>query len=95
LTCHVTLRNIGIEGLERKLVEIGTAAVDGKERRGALAYGDKQILVSLVWHDNGLVLGSARVDVKTDEITLVPQSLAGARSPGVAITTDVMPIQRA
>src|SRR5450759_4862371 len=70
-------------------------AVDGKELRGALAHGDKEILVSLVGHGDGLVLGQAQVDVKTNEITVVPTLLAGRDLQGVVITVDAMHTQRA
>ena len=116
-TFYVTLRKIGIEGLERRIGEMGTKmeaenrpsqtlrgadggplrglAVDGKELRGALAHGDKEILVSLVGHGDGLVMGQARVDVKTNEITVVPTLLAGRDLRGVVITTDAMHTKRA
>ena len=69
-------------------------AVDGKELRGALAHGDKEILVSLAGHGDGLVLDQAKVDVKTNEITVVPQLLAGRDLQGVVVTTDAMHTQR-
>jgi predicted transposase YbfD/YdcC len=116
-TFYVTLRKIGVAGLERQLAEMGTAmeaadrssqtivgadgqplrglAADGKELRGALAHGDKEVLVSLAGHGDGLVLGQAKVDVKTNEITVVPQLLAGRDLHGVVITTDAMHTQRA
>ena len=116
-TFYVTLRNIGIEGLEHQIAAMGTkmeaenrssetlrgadggplrgVAVDGKELRGALAHGDKEILVSLVGHGDGLMLGQAQVDVKTNKITVVPQLLAGRDLQGVVITTDAMHTQRA
>jgi len=116
-TLYVTLRNIGVEGLERLLGEMGTAmeaenrpsetilgadgeplrglAADGKELRGALAHGDKEVLVSLAGHGDGLVLGQAKVDVKTNEITVVPQLLAGRDLEGVVVTTDALHTQRA
>lgn len=116
-TFYVTLRKIGIRGLERELGQMGTAmeaenrlsatimgadgqplrgwSVDGKELRGALAHGDKEILVSVAGHGDGLVLGQAKVDVKTNEITVVPPLLAGRDLQGVVITTDAMHTQRA
>jgi predicted transposase YbfD/YdcC len=116
-TFYVTLRNIGIEGLERQIGAMGTCmeaenrpsetlrgadgaplrglAVDGKELRGALAHGDREILVSLVGHGDGLVLGQAQVDVKTNEITVVPKLLVGRDLRGVVISSDAMHTQRA
>jgi len=116
-TFYVTLRQLGIAGLERQLAALGTAmeadnrpsetllgadgqplrgwAVDGKELRGALAHGAKEILVSLASHGDGLVLDQAKVDVKTNEITVVPQLLAGRDLHGVVLTTDAMHTQRA
>jgi hypothetical protein len=107
-TLYVTLRRIGIEGLERKIAEMGTAmerenrlseslpgadgsplrgmAVDGKDLRGARAHGNQTFLVSLVGHGDGLVLGQESVDVKTNEITVVPKLLAGRDLRGVVIT---------
>jgi predicted transposase YbfD/YdcC len=70
-------------------------AADGKELRGALAHGDKEVLVSLASHGDGLVLGQAKVDIKTNEITVVPQLLAGRDLRGVVITTDALHTQRA
>jgi predicted transposase YbfD/YdcC len=70
-------------------------AVDGKELRGALAHDDKEVLVSLASHGDGLVLGEAKVDIKTNEISVVPQLLAGRDLRGVVITTDAMHTQRA
>ncbi len=116
-TFYVTLREIGIEGLERQIGQMGTAmeaenrrsqtivgadghplrglAVDGKALRGALAHGDKEILVSLVGHGDGIVMGQAQVDVKTNEITVVPQLLVGRNLRDVVITMDAMHTQRA
>jgi predicted transposase YbfD/YdcC len=116
-TFYLTLRRIGIAGLEHHLGQMGTAmeaenrlsesitgadgqllrglAVDGKELRGALAHGDKEILVSLAGHGDGLVLGQAKVDVKTNEITVVPSLLAGRDLQGVVVTMDAMHTQRA
>jgi predicted transposase YbfD/YdcC len=70
-------------------------AVDGKELRGALAHGDKEILVSLAGHGDGLVLAQAKVEVKTNEITVVPQLLAGRDLRGVVISSDALHTQRA
>jgi predicted transposase YbfD/YdcC len=116
-TFYVTLRKIGIAGLERQVAEMGTAmetenrlsativgadgqrlrgwSVDGKELRGALAHGDKQLLVSLAGHGDGLVLDQAKVDIKTNEITVVPQLLADRDLRGVVVTSDAMHTQRA
>ncbi len=116
-TFYVTLRKIGVEGLERTLGEMGAAmeaenrlsetilgaagerlrglAADGKELRGALAHGDKEVLVSLAGHGDGLLLSQAKVDVKTNEISVVPQLLAGRDLQGVVVTTDALHTQRA
>ena len=63
--------------------------------RGIRADGDKEILVSVAGHGDGLVLGQAKVDIKTNEITVVPPLLAGRDLQGVVITTDAMHTQRA
>jgi len=116
-TFYLTLRRIGIAGLERKIAEMGTAmerenrlseslrgadgsllrglAVDGKDLRGARAHGNQTFLVSLVGHGDGLVLGQEAVDVKTNEITVVPKLLAGRDLRGVVITMDALLAQRA
>ena len=70
-------------------------AADGKELRGTLAHGDKELLVSLVGHGDGLVLAQAKVDIKTNEVTVVPQLLAGRDLHGVVITIDAMHTHRA
>jgi predicted transposase YbfD/YdcC len=116
-TFYMTLHTIGIEGLEGKIAEMGTAmekenrasetlrgadgaplrgmATDGKDLRGARAHGDQTFLVSLVGHGDGLVLGQERVDVKTNEITVVPKLLAGRDLRGVVVTMDALLAQRA
>ena len=116
-TFYVTLRRLGVEGLERKIAEMGTAmerenrlseslvgadgaplrgmAVDGKDLRGARAHGNQTFLVSLVGHGDGIVLGQEAVDVKTNEITVVPKLLAERDLRGVVITMDALLAQRA
>ncbi len=70
-------------------------AVDGKEVRGARAHGRRLFLVSRVRHGSGYVLGQAVVDVKTNEITVVPHLLAGLDLTGTVTTMDALLTQQA
>jgi predicted transposase YbfD/YdcC len=116
-TFYVTLRTIGITGLEQQIAALGSAmeqenrssetirgadgsplrglATDGKDLRGARAHGDQTFLVSLAGHGDGVVLGQERVDVKTNEITVVPKLLAGRDLRGIVVTMDALLAQRA
>ncbi len=116
-TFYVTLRHIGIAGLESRIAAMGTAmerenrasetlrgadgaalrglATDGKDLCGARAHGAQTFLVSLVGHDDGVVLGQECVDAKTNEITVVPTLLAGRDLQGVVVTMDALLAQRA
>jgi hypothetical protein len=69
-------------------------SVDGKAVRGASAYGPATFLVSLVRHDAAYVLGQTAVGRKTNEITAVPQLLAGRDLSGTVTTMDVLLTQR-
>lgn len=69
-------------------------AVDGKDVRGASAHGQHTFLVSLVRHETAYVLGQAAVDVKTNEITAVPNLLAGRDLSGTVTTMDALLTQR-
>lgn len=69
-------------------------AVDGKEVRGANAHGAQMHLISLVQQDSGLILGQQPVPAKTNEITAVPDLLAGRDLRGVVVTSDALLTQR-
>ncbi len=69
-------------------------AVDGKDVRGASAHGQHTFLVSLVRHTSAYVLGQAAVDIKTNEITVVPTLLAGRDLTGTVTTMDALLTQR-
>jgi predicted transposase YbfD/YdcC len=69
-------------------------AVDGKDVRGASAHGAHTFLVSLVRHDSAYVLGQQAVDVKTNEITVVPALLAGRDLTATVTTMDALLTQR-
>jgi predicted transposase YbfD/YdcC len=69
-------------------------AVDGKDVRGASAHGEHTFLVSLVRHDSAYVLGQQAVDVKTNEITVVPALLAGRDLTATITTMDALLTQR-
>jgi predicted transposase YbfD/YdcC len=70
-------------------------AVDGKDVRGASAHGQHTFLVSLVRHESAYVLRQAAVDVKTNEITVVPTLLADRDLTGTITTMDALLTQRA
>jgi len=70
-------------------------AIDGKELRGVRAHGQPLCLVSRVAHQSGIVLAQTAVDEKSNEITAVPQLLAGCDLTGVVITMDALLAQRA
>lgn len=69
-------------------------ALDGKELRGVRAHGQPLCLVSLVQHGSGIVLAQTTVDQKSNEITAVPQLLAGRDLSGIVITMDALLAQR-
>jgi predicted transposase YbfD/YdcC len=69
-------------------------AVDGKDVRGASAHGTHTFLVSLVRHESAYVLSQAAVDVKTNEITVVPALLAGRALTNTVTTMDALLTQR-
>ena len=70
-------------------------AVDGKDVRGASAHGQPTFLVSLVRHGSAYVLGQMAVDVKTNEIKVVPKLLAGRNLRDTVTTMDALLTQRA
>ena len=70
-------------------------AVDGKTVRGASAHGTTVHLVSLVRHESGSVLAQCQVADKTNEITAVPELLAGRDLTGTVTTMDALLTQRA
>jgi predicted transposase YbfD/YdcC len=69
-------------------------ALDGKELRGVRAHGQPLCLVSLVQHGSGIVLDQIAVDQKSNEITAVPQLLAGRELRGTVTTMDALLTQR-
>lgn len=69
-------------------------AVDGKELRGVRAHGQPLCLVSLVVHGSGIVLAQTEVNEKSNEITAVPQLLAGRDLHGTVITMDALLTQQ-
>lgn len=70
-------------------------AVDGKAVRGANRHGARVHLVSLVRHDDGVVLGQVGVADKSNEITAAPRLLAGRDLTGTVSTMDALLTQRA
>lgn len=70
-------------------------AVDGKDVRGARAHGRRVFLVSRVRHGTAYVLGQEVVDIKTNEITVVPKLLAGLDLSGTVTTMDALLTQQA
>lgn len=81
-----------IETLSGK--EIRGQSVDGKTVRGASKRGNPCHLVSVVRHDYGTVLSQEKVDVKTNEITVVPQVLSEVSLEGTVTTMDALLTQR-
>lgn len=69
-------------------------AIDGKAVRGAQRHGQKLHLVSLVRHDNAMVLAQVKVDDKSNEITAVPRLLKDRDLRNVVITMDALLTQR-
>jgi predicted transposase YbfD/YdcC len=69
-------------------------AIDGKAVRGACAHGASTHLVSLVRHESGYVLEQRKVHDKSNEITAVPQVLAGRDLTGTVTTLDAILTQR-
>ena len=69
-------------------------ALDGKELRGVRAHGQPLHLLSLVQHGTGQVLKQQDVAVKTNEITVAPDLLAGRDLRGIIITVDALLTQR-
>ena len=59
------------------------------------AHGEPLHLLSLVQHGTGQVLKQQNVAVKTNEITVAPDLLAGRELRGVVITVDALLTQRA
>lgn len=70
-------------------------SLDGKQVRGAGAYGRKVHLLSVVRHGSGIVLAQTQVGCKTNEIGAAPALLAGLDLPGTVTTMDALLAQRA
>jgi predicted transposase YbfD/YdcC len=69
-------------------------AIDGKAVRGVQRHGQKLHLVSLVRHDDAMVLAQVKVDDKSNEITAVPRLLEHRDLQGIVITMDALLTQR-
>jgi predicted transposase YbfD/YdcC len=69
-------------------------AVDGKALRGARAHGEQVHLVSLVHHADAVTAAQTAVAEKSNEITAVPQLLAGRDLTGTVTTMDALLTQR-
>lgn len=69
-------------------------AIDGKAVRGAQTHGQKLHLVSLVRHDDAMVLAQVKVDDKSNEITAVPRLLMNRDLTSIVITMDALLTQR-
>jgi predicted transposase YbfD/YdcC len=81
-----------IRGLQDEILR--GQAMDGKTLRGASAAGELVHLLSLAQHGSGVVLRQERVPATTNEITVVPQLLAGRDLTGIVITKDALLSQR-
>ena len=70
-------------------------AVDGKTLRGAHLGSGRQVhLLSALTFEEGVTIAQARVDSKTNEVTVFRPMLAGLDLPGVVVTADAMHTQR-
>lgn len=72
-------------------------AIDGKSLRGShdRALGKRAIHMVNVWASaNGLVLGQAKVEEKSNEITAIPELLRLLEVSGCIVTVDAMGCQR-
>ena len=81
----------------RNAVSGEIVAVDGKALRRALEMGAGQALPYMVsaWAtDNGLALGQAKVDEKSNEITAIPVLLRALELSGCIVTIDAMGCQK-
>jgi len=82
------------EGL-RTTVSAEIVAIDGKALRRALDKGRTLPHIVSAWAaDNGLVLGQAKVDEKSNEITAIPELLRALELTGCIVTTDAMGCQK-
>ena len=68
---------------------------EGKEIRGANAHGVKIHLLGLVRHDKATILGQQRVAEGTNEISALPELLAGRDLSGTVTTLEAIFTQRA
>ena len=70
-------------------------ALDGKTLRGSLAAGKPALHVVSAWSTaNHLVLGQRSVDVKSNEITAIPELLKVLELKGCIVTIDAMGCQK-
>lgn len=71
-------------------------AIDGKTLRGTVQYKpeDRTHLVSLVRHEDAVVLAQQRVENKTNEIRAVPELLRGRDLQNTVTTMDALLTQR-
>lgn len=69
-------------------------AVDGKTVRGSGPPGGQVHLLAALDHEHGTVLGQAKVDGKSNEITAFRPLLEGLDLAGVVVTADAMQTQR-
>jgi hypothetical protein len=65
--------------------------VDGKTLRGARLDSGRQVhLLSALTFEEGVTIAQARVDSKTNEVTVFRPMLKGLDLPGVVVTADAM-----
>ncbi|WP_342609832.1 ISAs1 family transposase [Vibrio tritonius] len=80
-----------------KQLETTHVAIDGKSLRGTYDYSKNKCLVHMVNAysvDTGLVLGQVKTDVKSNEITIIPELLKLIKVQGRVISLDAMGCQR-
>ncbi len=80
-----------------KLLETNHIAIDGKSLKGTYDYSQKKCLTHMVNAysvDTGLVLGQLKTNLKSNEITVIPELLKLIRVNGRVISLDAMGCQR-
>jgi len=71
-----------------------TVAIDGKSMRGSLNGNKLSHIVSAWCSANNLVLGQVKTDVKSNEITAIPELLDLLYLKGCCVTIDAMGCQK-
>lgn len=87
------VRSLDLPAEEDAPVEV--ISIDGKTSRRSYGPSGSPLHTVSVWsHDHGIVLGSAQVPEKGNEITVIPELLATLDTAGATITIDAMGAQK-